>query len=141
MGDLAPVLEQVSTLMQEVASELNKANTGPETVASEGIIIELLVPPGEKSNSESTQPSPIAMMQERMRQMMQQMTRGVTAGFNNSKTSSNLTGGAAQGAAQRDKSNARSVEKSGGAANAGEWPEEFREALQSYFQAIEAQKK
>ncbi|MEQ1852628.1 MAG: hypothetical protein ABMA01_13690 [Chthoniobacteraceae bacterium] len=74
MGDLAPVLEQVSTLMQEVASELNKPNTGQETVASEGIIIELLVPPGEKSSSESSQPSPIAMMQERMRQMMQQMT-------------------------------------------------------------------
>jgi hypothetical protein len=141
MGDLAPVLDQVSTLMHEVAASLNKPDTGRETVATEGAIIELLVPPGEKSSSESSQPSPIAMMQQRMRQMMQQMTRGTTAGSNNSKSSSDLAGKPAEGATQRDKSNTRAVEKTGGAANAGEWPEEFREALQSYFQALEAQRK
>ena len=52
-----------------------------------------------------------------------------------------LEGTAAQGATAKDKSNTRTVEKSGGAANAGEWPEEFREALQAYFQAIEEKKK
>jgi hypothetical protein len=141
MGDVGPLLDQVSTLMHEVAAELNRPNTGEETVATEGVVIELLVPPGKKGGSESSQPSPIAMMQQRMRQMMQQMTRSSVAGGNNSKSSSDLTGDAAEGAAKRDKANMRTVEKSGGAANAGEWPEEFREALQSYFQAIEGQKK
>ncbi|MEQ1854654.1 MAG: hypothetical protein ABMA01_24060, partial [Chthoniobacteraceae bacterium] len=62
-------------------------------------------------------------------------------GGNNSKAMSTLEGTTAQGANVKDKANTRTVEKSGGAANAGEWPEEFREALQAYFQAIEEKKK
>jgi hypothetical protein len=42
-----------------------------------------------------------------------------------------------EGAAEKDKSNTRSVEKAGGASNAGEWPEEFRDQLQAYFQQVE----
>jgi hypothetical protein len=30
------------------------------------------------------------------------------------------------------------VEKAGGASDAGDWPEEFRDQLQSYFQQLEA---
>ena len=37
----------------------------------------------------------------------------------------------------QQQANARTVEKSGGAANAGDLPEEFRDALQSYFQQLE----
>ena len=98
------------------------------------------MPPDKKGGSQSQSPK-MAQMQQRMQQMMQQMTKSRTAGGNNSKAPSTLAGTAAEGVTAKDKTNARTVEKSGGAANAGEWPEEFREALQAYFQAIEGQKK
>jgi hypothetical protein len=72
---------------------------------------------------------------------MQQMTKGRSAGRNNSKSPSNLEGATAQGSTTKDKTNERTVEKSGGAANIGEWPEEFRESLQAYFQSLEEKKK
>jgi hypothetical protein len=140
MGDVGPLLDQVTTLMHEVAGDLGKPKTDQETLATEGIIIELLVPPGKKGGSQSQSPQ-MAKMQQQMQQMMQQMTKSRTAGGNNSKAPSTMEGRPAEGASARDKSNTRTVEKSGGAANAGEWPEEFREALQAYFQALEEQKK
>ena len=140
MGDVGPLLEQVTTLMHETSAALKKPDTGAETTAGEGIIIELLVPPDKKGGSQSQSPK-MAQMQQRMQQMMQQMTKSRTAGGNNSKAPSTLAGTAQEGVTAKDKSNTRTVEKSGGAANAGEWPEEFREALQAYFQAIEGQKK
>jgi hypothetical protein len=140
MGDVGPLLEQVTSLMHEVAGELHKPETGADTVSAEGIIIELLVPPDKKGGSESQSQS-LAQMQQQMQKMMQQMTKSRTAGGNNSKAMSTLEGTTAQGANVKDKANLRTVEKSGGAANAGEWPEEFREALQAYFQAIEERKK
>ncbi len=140
MGDVGPLLDQVSGLMRETSAALHKPDTGAETVAGEGIIIELLVPPDKKGGSQSQSPK-LAQMQQRMQQMMQQMTRSRTAGGNNSRNPSTLQGTAAEGASAKDKANTRTVEKSGGAANAGEWPEEFREALQAYFQAMEERKK
>ena len=140
MGDVGPLLEQVTSLMHEVAGELHKPNTGADTTSAEGIIIELLVPPDKKGGSDSQSPQ-MAQMQQMMQKMMQQMTKSRTAGGNNSKNPSNLEGTTAQGSTAKDKSNARTVEKTGGAGNAGEWPEEFREALQAYFQAIEERKK
>jgi hypothetical protein len=140
MGEVGPLLEQVTGLMHEVSGELAKPKTDDETTAVEGIIIELLVPPDQKGGSQSQSPQ-MAKMQQRMQQMMQQMTRSKTAGGNNSKAPSSMEGTAADGTSVKDKANARTVEKSGGAANAGEWPEEFREALQSYFQALEDQKR
>ena len=140
MGDVAPLLEQVTSLMHEVAGELHKPNTGADTTAAEGIIIELLVPPDKKGGSDSQSPQ-MAQMQQMMQKMMQQMTKSRTAGGNNSKAPSSMEGTTAQGSTAKDKSNARTVEKTGGAGNAGEWPEEFREALQAYFQAIEERKK
>ena len=135
MGDLGPMLDEVTSLMHEVAGELHKPNTGADTTSTQGIIIEMLVPPDKKSDSNSQSPQ-MAMMQ----QMMQQMTKSRMAGGNNSKAPSTLEGTAADGSTAKDKSNSRTVEKSGGAANAGEWPEEFREALQAYFQSIEEKK-
>ena len=140
MGDVGPLLEQVSALMHETSAALRKPDTGAETTAGEGIIIELLVPPDKKGGSQSQSPK-MAQMQQQMQQMMKQMTKSRTAGGNNSRNPSTLEGTTAQGSNVKDKSNTRTVEKSGGAANAGEWPEEFREALQAYFQAIEEKKK
>ncbi|MEO6738646.1 MAG: hypothetical protein ABIP20_00230 [Chthoniobacteraceae bacterium] len=140
MGDVGPLLDQVTSLMQEVAGELHKPDTSTETTSTQGVIIEMLVPPDKKGGSPSQSPQ-MAQMQQQMQKMMQQMTKSRTAGGNNSKNPSALEGTPAEGSTAKDKSNTRTVEKSGGAANAGEWPEEFREALQAYFQALEERKK
>jgi hypothetical protein len=139
-GEVVQLLTQVSGMMHEVAGELRKPNTGADTTATEGMIIEMLVPPDKKGSSES-QSQQMTQMQQMMQKMMQQMTKSRTAGGNNGKFNSTLEGTTADGANVKDKANTRTVEKSGGAANAGEWPEEFREALQAYFQAIEEKKK
>lgn len=134
MGDIGPVLEKVENLMREVSGELQKPKTGEETVSTESIIIELLVPPDQKSGKQSQS---MAQMQQRMQQMMRQMTKARKAGGNNSKAPSSLAGVSAEGPAGGGKPGGRTIEKSGGAANAGEWPEEFRDALQNYLQSIE----
>ncbi len=139
-GEVMQLLGQVTSLMHEVAGELHKPNTGAETTSAQGMIIELLVPPDKKGGSESESQG-LSMMQQRMQQMMQQMTKSRTAGGNNGKYRSDTEGATAQGATAKDKANTRTVEKSGGAANAGEWPEEFRESLQAYFQALEERRK
>ena len=72
-----------------------------------------------------------------MQQMMSQATQAKKAGGNNSKSSSSFAGDATTGAVAKDSTGARRVEKTGGASNAGEWPEEFRDQLQSYFQQLE----
>ena len=83
----------------------------------------------------------MAQMQKQMQKMMQQMSKSRTAGGNASRNASNLAGTNAEGPAGGKKANTRIVDKTGGAANAGEWPEEFRDALQSYIQSIEEQRK
>ena len=140
-GEVVQLLTEVTSLMHEVAGELHKPNTGADTASMQGMIIEMLVPPDKKGGGDSNSQSPMAQMQQQMQKMMQQMTKSRTAGGNNSKNPSSLEGTTAEGSNAKDKSNLRTVEKSGGAANAGEWPEEFRESLQAYFQALEEKKK
>jgi hypothetical protein len=125
---------KVEELMGEVTSDLRKPDTGTETVSTEGMAIELLVPPDKKGGKPSQS---MAQMQKRMQQMMQQMTKARKPGGNASRQASNLAGVEADGAAMGKKAGARTVDKSGGAANVGEWPEEFRDALQNYLQSIE----
>lgn len=139
MGEVGPLLMKVEELMQEVAGELRKPVTGPETIATESTIIELLVPPDNKSNSQS-QSQNMANMQRRMQQMMQQMSKGSRPGHNASRNASNLAGIDAEGPGSGERNTNRLVDKSGGASNVGEWPEEFRDALQSYLQSIEERK-
>jgi hypothetical protein len=134
MQEVGPVLGKVRELMAEVSGDLQKPKTDQETVATQGIVIELLVPPDKKGGKQSQS---MAQMQRRMQQMMQQMTRARTAGRNNAKAASTLAGTSAEGPAAGRKTDGRTVEKSGGAANAGDLPEEFRDALQSYFQQVE----
>jgi hypothetical protein len=135
MGDVGPVLEKSQELMGEVSGTLQKPKTDADVVSVEGIIIELLVPPDKKGGKKPKES--MAQMQQRMQQMMQQMTQARKAGRNNAKSNSSLAGVAAEGAGAGRKANERIVDKSGGAANAGELPEEFRDALQSYFQQVE----
>lgn len=73
-----------------------------------------------------------------MQQMMAQATKGKKGGGNSSKYASRLGGETAEGAAVTGKSNGRTVDKAGAASTAGDWPEEFRDQLQAYLQAVEA---
>ena len=140
MGEVGPLLDKVEELMRETGGALRKPDTGQETVTTQGVIIELLVPPDKKGGKPSESKS-MAQMQKQMQQMMQQMSKSRTAGRNASRNASNLAGTNAEGPGGGKKANTRLVDKTGGAANAGEWPEEFRDALQSYIQSIEEQKK
>jgi hypothetical protein len=136
MGDVGPVLEKAQELMGEVSGDLQRPKTDAETLAVEGAVIELLVPPDKKGGKQSQS---MAQMQKKMQQMMQQMNKARTAGRNASRNDSGLAGISTEGPGGV-KTNARTVEKSAGAANAGELPEEFRDALQSYFQGLEERK-
>lgn len=131
--DVKPLLDGVETLMDEVATQLRGAKTDGEVVTTQSTVIEMLVPPDKKSNNSGS----MAKMQQMLQQMMAQTTRSRAGGGNNSKSSSSFGGELAEGAASRDRANARQVEKAG-AGNTGEWPEEFRDQLQAYFQQIEA---
>lgn len=137
-GEVKPLLEKVEFLMDETAGNLRKAKTDAEVVSLQGTIIELLVPPDDK-NSESKSQSQ-SKMQQMMQKMMAQMTKGKTPGGNNSKAASPFAGTGTDGVAGRGKGDTRPVEKGTGATDAGQWPEEFRDQLQSYFQQLDGVK-
>ena len=135
-NDVKPLLEKVEFLMDETAGNLRRAKTDNEVVQIEAAVIELLVPPDKKGGKSESQ----SKMQQMMQKMMAQVTQAKKAGGNNAKSSSAFSGAETSGAAVQGKGTGRQVEKAGGASNAGEWPEEFRDQLQSYFQQIEAGK-
>jgi hypothetical protein len=124
-----PAIDAALKMSGEVASELPKPQTDDEVVGTQGAIIEVLVPPDKKGGKSKAQ--------QMMRQMMAQATQARKAGGNNGKSSSSFAGDNASGAVAKDSNGARRVEKMGGASNAGEWPEEFRDQLQAYFQQLE----
>ena len=134
--DVKPTLEKVEFLMDETAGNLRQPKTDNEVVNIQAAIIELLVPPDKKGGKSESQ----SAMQKMMQKMMAQATKAKKAGGNNSKSSSAFAGAETSGAAVQGKAGGRHVEKAGGASNAGEWPEEFRDQLQSYFQQIEGGK-
>ncbi len=128
-SDFQPAIEGALKLAENVAGELRKPQTDQLVVGAQSAIIELLVPPDKKGGKGSKG-------QQMMQKMMAQATQARKAGGNNGKSSSGFAGDAASGAVAKDTSGARRVEKTGGA-NAGDWPEEFRDQLQAYFQQIE----
>ena len=132
-AEFKPALEMAHRLMGEVAGDLRRPQTDAEVVGAQSTIIEILVPPDKKGGGKSASQS-----QKMMQQMMAQATRARQSGGNNSKSGSSFAGGAAQGAAVHGSvTNARQVDKTGGAGNAGDWPEEYRDQLQAYFQQVE----
>ncbi|MDR3406289.1 MAG: hypothetical protein P4L99_27645 [Chthoniobacter sp.] len=126
-----PAIEGSLKLAGEVTDDLRRPQTDAEVVGTEAAIIELLVPPDKKGGKSSAQ-------QKMMQKMMAQVTQARKSGGNNGKSSSSFAGDATTGAVAKDTAGTRRVEKTGGASNAGEWPEEFRDQLQSYFQQIES---
>ncbi|KAB2647767.1 MAG: hypothetical protein DVB27_02825 [Verrucomicrobia bacterium] len=137
-GEVKPLLEKVEFLMDETAGNLRQAKTDAEVVSLQGTIIELLVPPDDKSSESQSQSQ--SKMQQMMQKMMAQMTKGNQPGKGNNKAPSPFAGSATEGAAGRGKGGSRSVEKGTGASDAGQWPEEFRDQLQSYFQQLDGVK-
>lgn len=129
-AEAKPTLKQVESLMDEVTGDLRKPQTDSAVANVEGAAIELLVPPDKKGGKDSK-------AQQMMRKMMAQVTRAKKAGGNNGKSSSTFAGADPDGAAAKLKAPGRNVDKTGGAVNSGEWPEEFRDQLQAYFQASE----
>ncbi len=131
--EIKPTLQAAEKMMDEVTGDLRKPKTDREVASLEGDVIELLVPPEKKNDGSGKQ----SKMQQMIRSMMSQVSRSPKAGGNNGKNSAAIGGESAEGATGAGKNNARAVDKTGGAASAGEWPEEFRDQLQSYFQATE----
>ena len=131
-ADFQPVIEKVLELTGEVSTDLRRPKTDAEVVAVQGAVIELLVPPDKKGGKSG------GKMQQMMQKMMATATQSKKAGGNNNKSDSGFVGDVAQGAALQDATGARRVEKTGGASSAGEWPEEYRDLLQAYFQQLEA---
>jgi hypothetical protein len=124
-----PALEAAVKLSGEVAGDLRKPDTDKEVVSTQGAIIEILVPPDKKGGKNSK-------AQQMMQKMMAQVTQARKAGGNNGKSSSGFAGDETNGAVAKDTNGARRVEKTGGASTS-EWPEEFRDQLQAYFQQVE----
>jgi hypothetical protein len=131
-ADFQPVIEKTLELAGDVVADLGRPKTDAEVTGTQGMIIELLVPPDKKGGKGSPK------MQQMMRQMMAQATQSKKSGGNNGKYDNSFIGDTARGAALKDTTGTRRVEKAGGASNAGEWPEEFRDQLQAYFQQLEA---
>ncbi|MES2569271.1 MAG: hypothetical protein V4710_04350, partial [Verrucomicrobiota bacterium] len=132
--DFKPAMEAAGRFMGEVAGSFREARTDAEVVSTESAIIELLVPPDKKGGK------PGSKAQQMMQKMMTQTTKGASGGGNNSRSASAFEAETAEGAALKARANARPVEKAGAASSAGDWPEEFRDQLQAYFQQLEAVK-
>jgi hypothetical protein len=130
-NQVKPILKEVEGLMQEVTDDLRKPQTDDPVVALQGDAIELLVPPDKKGGKAD------GGMGQMLRKMMAQSTRARKAGGNNGKSSASPAGESADGAVSRAGANGRNVDKTGGGTDSGEWPEEYRDELQAFFQATD----
>ncbi|MDB6152359.1 MAG: hypothetical protein JWL90_812 [Chthoniobacteraceae bacterium] len=132
--EFKPTMEAAGGFMGEVAGSFRQPKTDAEVVSTEAAIIELLVPPDKKGGK------PGSKAQQMAQKMMAQATKAGSGGGNRGRFASALEGENAEGAALKARAGARPVEKAGAASNAGDWPEEFRDQLQAYFQQMEAGK-
>ena len=130
-----PLLEKVHELMTDAGLQLRSPQTDADTVGIQATIIELLVPPDKKGGKSSPQ---MAKMQQAARQLM---AKAKSPGKGNNKGDSGMIGDRANGAAAQGKSGQRLVDQATGTSQASEWPAEFRDALQEYFNRVEAPEK
>jgi hypothetical protein len=131
-ADFQPVIEKTLELAGDVATDFRRPKTDAEVLSTQSAIIELLVPPDKKGGKAGSK------AQQMMQKMLAQATQAKKAGGNSGKFDNSFIGDTARGAVAKDTTGTRRVEKAGGAANAGEWPEEFRDQLQAYFQQLES---
>jgi hypothetical protein len=80
----------------------------------------------------------MAKMQQAARELM---AKAKNPGKGNNKGDSNLAGENPIGPGAQGKSGQRIIEQSTGSSQSGEWPTEFRDALQAYFNQVEAPEK
>ncbi|MCX6976445.1 MAG: hypothetical protein NTX04_00595 [Verrucomicrobia bacterium] len=139
-AEVKPLLEKVEFLIDEAASNLRQAKTDPTVTAIQSTVIELLVPPDDKSKDDPSQSKPSSKMAEMIQKVAAQVTKSKTPGKNNQHEASSFTGKSTEGVLGQDKTGTRQVEKGSGATDAGSWPEEFRDQLQSYFQQLDGSK-
>ncbi len=137
------LLDDVGAAMKDAGRLLGVPQTDQETVAAETEVIELLSSTCKKCSSggagmpnvSSLSPELLAMLMQMMGEGTGKTGGGSTAG-GDTERASNTTPGPANGAAAGE----RYVEKAGG--RSGEnLPAEFRDALESYFQAVEGLEK
>jgi hypothetical protein len=133
-----PLLSKVEQLMSSATAQLRFPRTDEETTGLQSTIIELLVPPDKKQDPKDQQKkqSKMKQMQQAAAKMMQKAKK---PGRSAQGGGGSLVNEDAQGVAVKDKQNMRTVEKGGGASGAGEWPAEFRDQLQQYFNRIETE--
>lgn len=133
-----PLLNKVEQLMSSTVAQLRSTRTDEQTTGLQSTIIELLVPPDKKSDPKDGKPKPSPM--QKMQQMAQKMMKKAQKpGKGNQKGGGAIDIEDAQGVAVKDQQNMRTVEKGGGASGAGEWPAEFRDQLQQYFNRVETE--
>lgn len=131
-----PLLKEVHQMMTDISLQLGSPKTDKGTVAEQSIVIEMLVPPDKKSPKDSKgQSKSMAMMQQAAREMM---AKGQKPGRNNTKGASDMQGVSAQGPAHKDKATQRNVDKASGSSSSSEWPTEFKDQLQSFFNNVES---
>lgn len=128
----AGALRNATTIMGEVTKLLNEGETGGPSLAAETEVIELLGDAGQSLNVGAKKAPAAQAMQE----MMAQLQIGNNAGGNPTGALSSTANQIVVGESSAEVSKERRVDKAGGAA-LEEYPEEFREALGSYFERME----
>ncbi|MFM2171695.1 MAG: hypothetical protein RI957_1924 [Verrucomicrobiota bacterium] len=140
------LLDEVETIMDEASENLDDANTGGETIAAQTEVIEKIFEAAkQKQQGQGQGQSQGAQgMMEMMKRMMGQGAEGDEKKPGNQpgnkpgdgqKGDSDTANSANQGKGNGDKAEERRVPKASGA-NAQEFPEEFRKALDAYNRAV-----
>ncbi len=120
-------INRIADLMDESAFEIKRPATGPATIAIQTEIVELL---SQTMQQCGAQQAAGMMKGMQLGQKPGATPGGSTAGGDTDKTGSGS--GAAGGAAGEGGSPTK------GSGLASEWPEEYRDALRAYYEALEA---
>jgi small-conductance mechanosensitive channel len=126
-------LRGAAEAMDDAAALLERADTGGETIAAETDAIERLAQAAKASGQMGGQSKTVNALAE----VLAMMEVGNSPGGNDSGESSSLASRASEGAMGEDGREARTIGKTSGRV-AGDFPEEFREALGHFFEAREA---
>ena len=130
---LKPFVEAVGSLMDEVTGELRKPQTGPDTIAIQTQIIEALAGILSQCSSQSGACAALGQM------LGLGMSTGPNGGGSMAGGDANGPNAPVVGTTSGSEGDPRGVSKST-SADSSRWPEEYRAALQSYFNGLEEEK-
>lgn len=144
-GKVIELLEEVETIMDEATENLDDANTGGDTIAAQTEVIEKIFEAAKQKQQQGQGQGQGAQgMMEMMKRMMGQGAEGDEKKPGNqpgnkpgdgNQGASDTANTANNGSGKGEKAEERRVPKASGA-NAVEFPEEFRQALDAYNRAI-----